>query len=50
MHTGKNRNGSNLTEEAAKNCLSSIAYKPLLADFCEIDGVEDFTSHAFHED
>lgn len=47
MHVGKNRNGSNLTEDAAKNCLSTIAYKPILANFCEIDGVKDFTSHDF---
>lgn len=47
MHTGRNRNGSNLTEKAAKNCLKTMAYKPLLANFCEIDGVRDFTSHDF---
>lgn len=47
MHTGRNRNGSNLTESAAKKCLSTMAYKPLLANFCEIDGVRDFTSHDF---
>lgn len=47
MHTGRNRNGSNLTEKAAKECLKSMAYKPLLANFCEIDGVRDFTSHDF---
>lgn len=45
FHTGRNRNGSNVTENAAKNALSTIAYKPLLANFCEIDGVRDFTSH-----
>ena len=52
MHTGRNRNGSNLTEKAAKECLKSMAYKPLLANFCEIDGVRDFTSHDYiiHED
>ena len=47
MHTGRNRNGSNLTEKAAKECLSTIPYKPLLANFCEIDGVRDFTSHDY---
>ena len=52
MHTGRNRNGSNLTEKAAKECLKTMAYKPLLANFCEIDGVRDFTSHDYiiHED
>lgn len=44
-HTGRNRNGSNLTEEAASECMSTLAYKPLLANFCEVDGVRDFTSH-----
>ena len=47
MHTGRNRNGSNLTEKAAKNCLATIPYKPVLANFCEIDGIRDFTSHDF---
>ncbi len=45
FHIGRNRNGSNVTENAAKNSLSTIAYKPLLANFCEINGVRDFTSH-----
>lgn len=45
MHTGRNRNGSNLTENAAKECMDTLAYKPILANFCEIDGVKDFTSH-----
>ena len=44
-HTGRNRNGSNLTETAANECMSTLAYKPLLANFCEVDGVRDFTSH-----
>ena len=47
MHTGTNRNKSNLTEKAAKECMATLAYKPLLANFCEIDGVKDFTSHDF---
>ena len=52
MHTGRNRNRSNLTEKAAKNCLSKIAYKPVLADFTDINGERDFTYHAmeFNED
>ena len=52
MHTGKNRNHSTLTEKAAKNCLSKIAYKPVLADFTEVNGERDFTYHAmeFNED
>ena len=45
MHTEENRNHSSLTEKAAKKCLSSIAYKPVLANFAESDGVLDFTSH-----
>lgn len=52
MHTGRNRNNSNLTEKGAKSCLSKIAYKPVLADFTEVNGERDFTYHAmeFNED
>ena len=49
FHTGRNRNGSNVTEEAAKNCLTTIPYKPILADIQEINGTDgefDFTTHA----
>lgn len=45
FHIGRNRNGSSVTKEAAEKALSTIAYKPLLANFCEVDGVRDFTSH-----
>lgn len=45
FHTGKNRNGSFISDETAKKSLGGIKYKPLLANFCEIDGVKDFTSH-----
>ena len=45
MHTNDNRNKSALTEKGAKKCLSSIAYKPVLANFAEFDGEWDFTSH-----
>lgn len=45
FHIGRNRNGSNVTRSAAEKALSTIAYKPLLANFCEIDGIKDFTSH-----
>lgn len=45
FHIGPNRNGSSVTKEAAQKALNTIAYKPLLANFCEIDGVKDFTSH-----
>ena len=52
MHTGRNRNRSSLTDKGAKSCLSSIAYKPVLADFTEVNGERDFTYHAmeFNED
>lgn len=52
MHTGLNRNKSNLTERGAKSCLSKIAYKPVLADFTEVNGERDFTYHAmeFNDD
>ena len=45
FHIGPNRNGSSVTKKAAEKALSTIAYKPLLANFCEVDGVKDFTSH-----
>ena len=45
FHIGPNRNGSSVTKQAAEKALSTIAYKPLLANFCEVDGVKDFTSH-----
>lgn len=47
MHTGVNRNKSSFTDEAAKECMSTLAYKPLLADFTDINGELDFTTHAF---
>lgn len=50
LHTNRNRNGSNVTKDAAEKCMSSIKYKPLLANFCEIDGVKDFTSHDIEVD
>lgn len=50
MHTGTNRNKSNLTEDAAKKAIKNLAYKPVLASFCEIDGVRDFTYHDFEKD
>lgn len=45
FHIGENRNHSSVTRDAATKSLSTIAYKPLLANFCEIDGVKDFTAH-----
>lgn len=45
FHTGENRNHSAVTEDAAKKCLSSIAYKPVLANFAEFEDGVDFTSH-----
>jgi len=45
FHTGVNNNRSNLTEKAAKKAIKNLPYKPVLANFCEIDGVRDFTSH-----
>lgn len=50
FHTGNNRNRSSVTESAAKKAIKELAYKPVLANFCEIDGVRDFTSHDFEID
>lgn len=47
FHIGKNRNGSAVTEDAAKNALPTIKYKPLLANFTDVNGETDFTSHDF---
>ena len=50
FHTGINRNHSIVTYDAAKKAIKNIAYKPVLANFCEVDGVKDFTSHDFDID
>lgn len=50
FHTGPNRNRSSVTEDAAKKAMKDLAYKPVLANFCEIDGVRDFTGHDFEID
>jgi hypothetical protein len=50
FHTGNNKNGSCVTEKAANKAIKKLAYKPVLANFCEIDGVRDFTSHDFEVD
>lgn len=50
FHTGINRNRSNVTENAAKKAMANFAYKPVLANFCEIDGIKDFTGHDFEID
>ena len=50
FHTSRNLNGSAVTEQAAKKAMKKMAYKPVLANFCEIDGERDFTSHDFEID
>lgn len=51
FHTGVNRNASNVTDDAAREAIKRLAYKPLLANFCEDEnGVRDFTSHDFEID
>lgn len=46
LHTGRNRNGSNVTKKAAEQSMSKIQYKPVLANFyVDDEGVKDFTSH-----
>lgn len=47
MHIGKNVNGSSLTENGAKHCMRTLAYKPVLANFTDVNGEWDFTSHDF---
>ena len=36
-----------MTEAAAKKCMETIAYKPILANFTDVNGELDFTSHDF---
>ena len=51
FHTGRNRNESNVTVNAAKKSLSTFAYKPILAAFMtDENGVEDFMSHEMEID
>ena len=50
FHTSNNRNKSSVPESAARKAMKEMAYKPVLANFCEIDGVRDFTSHDFEID
>ena len=50
FHTGKNLNHSFVTEAAAEKAINDLAYVPVLANFCEIDGVRDFTTHDFEFD
>lgn len=46
FHTGKNANGSSVTDEAALKVLPTMKYKPLLAGFTiDKDGNPDFTTH-----
>lgn len=49
FHTGRNRNRSAVTEESARNCLGTIKYKPVLANFTDVNDEWDFTSHDFVE-
>ena len=48
FHTGRNRNHSNVTVDAAKKAMKNMAYKPILANFTMTESGElDFTSHDF---
>ena len=50
FHTGENFNGSEVTDEAALKVLPSIKYKPLLANFTNVNGEPDFTTHDVKEE
>lgn len=55
FHIGANRNHSSVTKDAAEKAMKNMAYKPLLANFCEYEDengetVRDFTSHDSYED
>ena len=51
MHSGENRNHSNVTDEALIKAAKGLAYKPILANFMEYtdeetgEALKDFTSH-----
>ena len=51
MHSGENRNHSNVTDEALTKASKGLAYKPILANFMEYtdeetgETLKDFTSH-----
>lgn len=51
MHSGKNRNGSSVTDDALVEASKHLAYKPILANFVEYtdestgEVLKDFTSH-----
>ena len=51
MHSGENRNHSNVTDEALIKAAKGLAYKPILANFMEYtdeetgETLKDFTSH-----
>lgn len=49
IHDGVNRNKSLLTDKAMKHCSDTLAYKPVLANFTDVNGEWDFTSHDFEE-
>ena len=56
MHSGRNRNTSNVTDEALEKAAKHLAYKPILANFMEYtdeetgETLKDFTSHDFEVD
>lgn len=51
FHTGRNRNDSNVTDDAMTNSKSTFAYKPILAAFTtDANGDEDFMSHEMEID
>ena len=52
FHIGRNRNGSNVTQDAAENSLPTIKYKPVLAHITkdEQTGLEDFNGHEMEFD
>lgn len=50
MHSGENRNHSNVTDDALTKASKTLAYKPILANFMEYtdengETLKDFTSH-----
>lgn len=47
-HTGKNRNGSNISDEVMIQALPSFSNRPILGYIHEVDGQPEFYAHNLH--
>lgn len=49
-HIGKNRNGSNISEQSMKKAMKSFRNRPILGFIHEVDGTPQFYTHNMHID